>query len=68
MLACHIPYAFFPVKESLLIMVDEIQRHSMTNALNYKIQQHLYPDVRDRVDEGEEEGESELAYLKMNNI
>ena len=49
-------------------MVDEIQRHSMTNALNYKIQQHLYPDVRDRVDEGEEEGESELAYLKMNNI
>ena len=24
-LACHIPYAFFPVKEALLIMVDEIQ-------------------------------------------
>ena len=23
-LACHIPYAFFPVKEALLIMVDEI--------------------------------------------
>lgn len=23
-LACHIPYAFFPVKESLLLMVDEI--------------------------------------------
>ena len=23
-LACHIPYAFFPVKEALLILVDEI--------------------------------------------
>ena len=36
-LACHIPYAFFPVKEALLIMVDEIQRNSMTKAIRYKI-------------------------------
>ena len=36
-LACHIPYIFFPTKESLLIIVDEIQNKSMTKALQYKI-------------------------------
>ena len=36
-LACHIPYAFFPVKEALLIVVDEIQNKSMTKAIQYKI-------------------------------
>ena len=36
-LACHIPYIFFPTKESFLIIVDEAQRSSMTKALQYKI-------------------------------
>ena len=40
----------------------------MTKAIRYKIQLHQYPEVRDRVEDGEEEGESELAYLKMNYI
>ena len=36
-LACHIPYVFFPTKESILIMVDEWQRGSMNKALLYGI-------------------------------
>ena len=32
-LACHIPYVFFPTKESLLIIVDELQRESMSKSL-----------------------------------
>lgn len=36
-LACHIPYVFFPTKESFLIIVDEAQNGSMAKALEYKI-------------------------------
>ena len=36
-LACHIPYIFFPTKESFLIIFDELQNKSMTKALQYKI-------------------------------
>ena len=36
-LACHIPYVFFPTKESMLIMVDEWQRGSMNKAILYGI-------------------------------
>jgi len=37
----------------------------MKKALQYKIQQQEIGHVRDEVAEGEEEGENELAYLKM---
>lgn len=37
-LGCHIPYIFFPTKESFLIIVDEAQNGSMAKALQYKIQ------------------------------
>ena len=36
-LACHIPYCFFPTKESFLIIFDEATNSSMTRALEYKI-------------------------------
>ena len=66
-LACHIPYIFFVYKESFLIIYDEAKNHSMTKALQYKIQQQEIGHVKDQVAEGEEEGESELAYLKLPN-
>ena len=36
-LGCHIPYMFFPTKESFLIIVDEAQKGSMAKELEYKI-------------------------------
>ena len=66
-LATHIPYIFFPTKESFLIIFDEAKNDSMQKALQYKIQQQEIGQVHDKVEEGEEEGESELAYLKMPN-
>lgn len=46
-LGCHIPYIFFPTKESWLIIFDEAANKSMTKALEYKIQQQEIGIVRD---------------------
>lgn len=36
-LACHIPYNFYSGKESMLIMVDEVRRRSMSYALEFTL-------------------------------
>lgn len=38
-LGCHIPYIFFPTKESLLIIVDQATNASMTKAITDKLEQ-----------------------------
>ena len=38
MLICHIPFIFYSGKEGLLIMVDEMNRKSISNSLWHKLQ------------------------------
>jgi len=38
-LACHIPYFFFPTKEALLIIFDECKNRSMQKMISENIHQ-----------------------------
>ena len=35
---CHVPFVFYSGKESLLIVIDELNRKSISNALWHKLQ------------------------------
>lgn len=37
LLSCHIPFIFFAGKEALLLVVDELDRKSISNALWHKL-------------------------------
>ena len=37
-LMCHVPFVFFSGKEALLILIDEMLRKSISNALWHKLQ------------------------------
>lgn len=37
-LACHIPYVFYPTKDALLIIFDELKNNSMSKIISEKVQ------------------------------
>ena len=44
-LACHIPFVFFSGKEGVLIVIDEIDRRSISAALEYKLKKLAEKDA-----------------------
>lgn len=44
-LACHIPYLYYSGKESLLIIIDETMRKSISFTLSKKLQNNLDIEV-----------------------
>jgi hypothetical protein len=67
-LACHIPYIYFSGKESVCIIVDEIQRQSMTKALESTLQRSLIVETEERLTEGDPDEVSLMAYKSMNKV
>lgn len=64
-LACHIPYIFFSGKESLLIMVDEYRRRSMSYALELTLQNAVMSEVHGKQARLTQPKHEKMPYMDM---
>ena len=76
-LACHIPFIFFFGKESLLIIVDEIDRKTISKAIEFKIQNNdlISDNIRresfkkaNKINDVSSAGQSENKEYNMNRF
>lgn len=61
-LGCHIPFMFFPCKETLLVMVDEFRTGSISKAMSQRIQAAGSPKESHNTDMGYKSMPDRLYY------